>query len=317
MLQYRGLKGALEHITIDEAEVDRQINRLLESRPRTVPVEGRAAQLGDEVVIDFAGEMDGEKFEGGSAENYPLVLGSGTFIHGFEEQLVGRRAGEDAVVSVVFPDGYPVASLAGRKAAFHCHVREIRRREKYLADDEFARAVGGVNSMAEMREKIRREMQAAADRHAERELKLRLLDQLVEQAQPKVTEEQLEKALDIEMRDLEAQLAAQHLTLEQYAQFTGRTRAQLREDSAPDARRNAERQLVIGEIARREGIAADEETMAQAIFELCRDHNLTLEEFQPYLNSETEAAIARSAIEERVLNLLRDSAEITVTEIRG
>ena len=130
MLEYRGLKATFEHLTIDEAEIDRQISRLIEQHVRTIKVENRPSQLDDEVVLDFTGECGGAAFEGGHAENYPLLLGSGTFIPGFEEQLVGRRAGDDVDVNVTFPIGYPVTSLAGQKAVFHCHVREIRVREK-------------------------------------------------------------------------------------------------------------------------------------------------------------------------------------------
>lgn len=314
MLEYRGLKATFEHLTIDEAEIDRQISRLIEQHVRTIRVENRPSQLDDEVVLDFTGECGGAAFEGGHAENYPLLLGSGTFIPGFEEQLVGRRAGDDVDVNVTFPVGYPVASLAGQKAVFHCHVREIRVREKYRPNDEFAREVGGVRSMAELREKIRAELQARVDRQADRELKERLIDQLIEHFHPEITAGQLDAALDIEMRDLESQLASQNLTLDQYAQFTGRTRAQMREDRVPQARKNVWRQMAIAEIVEREGIEADEESVADAFAALCRDHGMTLEQLQPYFDSQMEAALARSVVEEKALDLLRDCAEITVVE---
>lgn len=314
MLQYKGLKAELEHLTIHEAQVDRQIERMLEQNVKVQKIDGRPSQLDDEVVIDFTGECDGREFEGGHAEAYPLTLGSGTFIPGFEEQLVGRRAGEDVDVQVTFPVGYPVASLAGRKAVFHCKVREIRLRQKYRPDDAFAREVGSAKDMKDLRRKIRDALQTYADRQADRELKNRLIDRLIADFHPPITDDQLQAALDIEMRDLESQLAAQRLTIDQYAQFTGRTRAQLREDRVSQAEKNVRRQMAIAEIAQREGIEADEESVAEAFAALCRDHHMTLEQLQPYFDEQMETALARSVVEEKVLNLLRDSADITVVE---
>ena len=314
MLNYKNLRAVREHLRVTDQQLDQKIEQLLQQHHKIVPVSGRPTQLDDEVLLDFEGFCDGQSFEGGKAERHPLVLGSGTFIPGFEEQLLNHRAGEEVDVEVTFPVAYPVATLAGKKATFHCKIQEIRVHEPYRADDEFAREVGKCESMESFRAQLRDNLQAFIDRQADLDLKEQLIDQLCAQYPCEITDEQREKALDIEMQELEAQLAQQHLTLDLYCQFMGKTRAQLREDRLRSAERNVRRQSIIAEIAQQEHIEADEESLAEAFAALCRDHHMTMEELQPYFDRTMEAVLTRAVIEEKVLNLIRDSAQITDVE---
>ena len=317
MFEYKGLRGRLERLVVSEAQVEKQIDQLLEQHAQLVPVADRPSRLGDELVLDYAGFADGEQFPGGTAENQVLTLGSGTFIPGFEEQLVGKRPGEQADVRVTFPADYHAAALAGREAVFHCTVREVRERRRYAPDDAFAREVFHLDSFEALRARLAESMQAYADRKADEDLKAQLLDQLVAACDGQVGAKALDRALDRELGALEAQLARQGLTLDAYCRFSGKTREQLREDCRPDAVKAILRQRVISDIAEAEGIEADEESVAAAIGQLCRDNRMTVEQLSAYLNEDAQNAIVRGVIADKVLNLLRDNAVIETVVLDG
>ena len=317
MFAYKGLRGTLERLIVTDAQVDQQLDRLLEQHARAIPVTGRASAPGDELVLDYAGYADGVQFEGGTAERQTLVLGSGAFIPGFEEQLVGRLPGDKVDVKVTFPEQYHAPNLAGREAVFKCVVHEIRMRQKYAPDDAFAKEVFGLESFEALKQRLRESMQAYADRKADEDLKSRLLDQLLDAYEGDVGGKALSKALDMEISALEAQLARQGLTLDAYCQFTGKSREQLREECRPDAVKSIKRQRIIADIAEAEGIEADEASVAAAIRQLCRDNNMTVEQLSAYLNGDAQNAIVRGVIADKVLDLLRDSAVIETVEREG
>lgn len=314
MLSYKGLEAVYEHMTIADDQVDRQIDRLIEQNQTAVVVSDRPSQLGDEVVLDYTGFCDGEAFEGGKAEDYPLTLGSGMFIPGFEDQLVGKNVGEHVDVHVTFPVMYPAEHLAGKDATFRCKIKEIHTYRKYEADDTFAREVAGCETFAEFKSQLRASMQARVDRQSDLELKLRLLDQLCDQFEGEVSAEQLEKALDIETNELEAQLRQQNLNMELYCQFMNTTKEQLREDSIPTARKNVQRQMIIAEIARIEGIEADEQAVAEAFSDLCREYNIPPADLQMHFDEQLENILVRTVIENRVLDVIKSNATITTVE---
>ena len=157
---YRGLKAELHKHTVTDAEIDRQIERLQQQTPRIALVEDRATALGDEVVLDYAGFCDGVQFPGGTAQMQTLVLGSGSFIPGFEEQLVDKVPGEEVVVKVMFPTQYPAEELAGKAAEFRCKIHQIRFKTTYELDDVFAKEVGGCDTFEEMRVMMGESLQA-------------------------------------------------------------------------------------------------------------------------------------------------------------
>lgn len=295
---------------VSDVQVDRQIDNLLETRVKILPVEGRAAQVDDEVVLDYAGEIDGAYFEGGTAENQSLVLGSGMFIPGFEEQLIGHAPGESVDVRVSFPEAYHAAELAGKAAVFHCKLKEIRLRRKYAPDDEFAREVGGCENFEAFRASVRAALQGYADAQSDMEVKNNLLDQLCAQAKFETTQAQIDRALELEMRSLESQLARQGLNLELYCRFMNTTKEKLREDRLPHARRNVERQMAVAEIARLEHIEADEAAVAAKLSEICRENNMTIAELQPRMDEAFQAAVEQSVVTDKALDLLLSCAEI-------
>lgn len=310
MLNYKGLKAVRERIIVPDAQVDRQIDAILQSQMKIVPVTGRPAQAGDEVVLDYAGEVGGEYFQGGTAEGQTLVLGSGMFIPGFEEQLIGHNTGDSVNVRVTFPEKYHAAELAGKAAVFHCKLHEIRLKESYKADDEFARAVGGCDTFAEFRESMKEAMQAYADQQAENELKEQLLNQVCENASFEISDEQINAALDLLMQSMENQLARQGLNMDMYCQFMNTSREALREDNRNEARRNVERQLAVAEIAIAENITPDEESVARTLQQIAQDNKMTIDQLQPHMDEAFQAAVAQSVITEKVLDFLVASSDI-------
>ena len=314
MLNYKGLKGCYERLIVSEASVDRQVDALLEQHTKVIPVTSRASEPGDELILDYAGFCDGVQFEGGTAQNQSLVLGSGTFIPGFEEQLVGARPGDHVEVHVTFPTPYHSEALAGREAVFKCDIRAIQQREKYAPDDAFAREVGGFDSFEAMRSALREGMQAYADRQADADLKLRLLDTLVAEYDGEIDNVQVDAALESEMQSLRAQLSRQGLTLEAYCQFTGKTEAQLREDRLPDARKRVARQQILLGIIEAEGIEAGEDDVAEEIQRLCRQNNMPPEQLSARLDDAAQRAIVQNVLADKALECLRKYAEIETVE---
>ena len=310
MLNYKGLKAVRERILVPDVQVDRQIDAILQSQMKNVPVTDRPTQAGDEVVLDYAGETAEGYFESGSADGQALVLGSGTFIPGFEDQLIGYSVGDEVDVHVTFPKKYHAAELAGKAAVFHCKLHEIRVKARYKADDEFAREVGGCKTFAEFRTGLKEAMQAYADRQAENELKEQLLNQVCDSASFEITDEQINAALDLMMQSLENQLASQGLNMDMYCQFMNTNREALREDNRNEARRNVERQFAVAEIAIAEDIAPDEESVARALQQIAQDNKMTIEQLQPHMDEAFQAAVAQSVITEKVLDFLVASSEI-------
>lgn len=310
MIQYKGLRGTLERVIVPDSQIERQIDQLIEQNPKIIPVTDRPSRLDDELVLDYAGYADGVQFEGGTAQNQTLTLGSGTFIPGFEEQLVGKNPGDEVDVHVTFPTRYHAPALAGKEAVFKCRIHEIRQKRKYAPDDDFAREVAGLESFETLKQRLREGLQAYADQQAEEDLRVRLLDQLLSDGE--VPQAQLERAVDQQLESLEAQLARQGLTLDAYCQFTGRTREQLRAEFAPDAKKGLLRQRVIREIAEQEHIVADEASVAEAIQDICRQNGMTLDQLSAHLDEAAQNAIVQNVVTQKVLDLIRAQADVEI-----
>ena len=308
---YRGLKADRERHIITGEEIDRQLERLRQQNPRIAVIKDRPTQLGDEVVLNYAGFCGGVQFPGGTAENQTLVLGSGTFIPGFEEQLVDKVPGEEVTVKVMFPSQYHAEDLAGKAAEFRCKILEIRVKTEYALDDVFAREVGGCETFEEMREKLGQSLQAFTDERGEMDLQDRLIRQAAETLEFEPTQEQIEAEVKEQMQNLTAQLAQQGLTLEMYCQFLSTTEEQLREDARPNAVQSIRIQAAIEQIVSIEQLEATKEEIAQAAAMVCRQNRMTMEELKPYYDAEFEAALVRSVLTGKAMALVREHAEVT------
>ncbi len=310
---YRGLKATLERHTVTGAEIDHQLQRMQQQYPRIAEVQDRPTQNGDEVVLDYAGFCDGEQFAGGTAEYQTLVLGSGTFIPGFEEQLLDKVPGEEVSVKVTFPEHYHAENLAGKEAEFRCKIHQIRIKSTYELDDTFAKEVGGCETFAEMREKLGQSMQQYSDERGEMDLQDRLMRQAAETLEFNPTESQINAEIDVQMRNLSAQLAQQGLNLQMYCQFMNTTEEKLRADARANAVASVRTQAAIEQIVALENLEVSKEELGEAVALIARQNDLTLEQIKPYYDAEFEAAVVRSVLTSKVMKLIRDAADVTET----
>ena len=309
---YKGLKAELtKHIVTDE-EVDRQIQRLQQQNPRIAVVKDRPTENGDEVVLSYAGFCDGVQFPGGTAENQTLVLGSGMFIPGFEEQLLDKVPGEEVTVKVTFPESYHAKDLAGKAAEFKCTIQEIRVKTQYELDDVFAQEVGGCYTFEEMKEALQKSLQDYTDQRGQQDLQERLLQQAAATLDYTPSFQELEKALDAQLANLEAQLTHQGLSLDMYCSFMNTKKETLREDFRADAEAELRKNAAVRKIVELEGLEVSKEELGEAVAVICRQNNMTVEELKPHYDAELEQAIISSVLTAKVMRLIGDAADITV-----
>lgn len=312
--QYRGLKGEYEKHVVTDMEIDHRLKMLAQQNPRIIPVNDRPSQSGDEIVLDYAGFCDGVQFPGGTAQMQTLVLGSNTFIPGFEDQLIGYMPGDEVSVKVMFPSEYHAPDLAGKAAEFKCKIHQIREKTEYQMDNVFAMEIGGVATFAEMREQYAKAFQEYADNQSEMELQDNLLREAAKTLDFMPTEEQIEAELDAHLETLKAQLAEKGLNLEMYLQFMKTTLEKLRADARANAIMSLKIQATIAEVVKLEKLEATEEEMEAALEVICRQNNMSMDMLKPHIDAEFTAAVTRSILMGKVMRLIRDAAEVVDAE---
>ena len=309
---YRGLTAMMDHHTVTEAEAEHQLRRLQQETPRIQEVNDRPTRNGDEVVLDYAGFCDGVQFPGGTAQFQTLTLGSGTFIPGFEEQLLDKVPGEEVDVNVTFPEQYHSADLAGKAAVFKCKIHAIRIKSAYEMDDVFAKEVGGCENLEQMKEKMRAYLQNYSDERSEMELQEVLIRKAADTLEFEPSEEQIQAEMDEQMQNLNAQLAQQGVNLQMYCQFMNTTVEKLRADTRANAVASVRVQAAIEQIVALENLEATEEDIAEAMTVIARQNRLTVEQMKPYIDAEFEAAVVRNVLTSKAMKLVRDEADIVL-----
>ena len=305
---YKGLRAKLERYTVTGEEVERNLHRLMQQNPRVAEITDRPTEQGDEVVLDYAGFCDGVQFAGGTAQKQTLVLGSGMFIPGFEEQLLDKVPGEEVVVTVTFPEVYHSADLAGKEAQFHCKLHSIRVKTPYEMDDTFAKEVGGCDTMEEMRQKMHDSLQAYADERGEMDLQDKLLRQAAATLELTISQKMLEEAVEDQLQNMRAQLAQQGLSIEMYCQFMDTTLDKLKEELRPQAEFAIRSRAAIDEIVQIEGLEADKEDIAQALAVICRHNNITMDQLKEQYDAALEQAVINSVLTGKAMQLIRAAA---------
>ena len=307
---YKGLKAHYSRHIVTAEEIDRQLHRLQQQNPRIALVNDRPTALGDEVVLDYAGFCDGEQFAGGTAENQTLVLGSGQFIPGFEEQLVDKVPGETVIVKVTFPEAYHAENLAGKAAEFRCTIHQIRVRTQYELDDTFAKEVGGCETLEQMHKKLGESLQAYTDQRGEMDLQDRLLRQAAETLEFEPSEKQIDEEVENQMQNMSAQLSQQGLNLDMYCSFMGITQEQLRADARNNAKTSVQMQAAIELIAELENLEATQEEIGEALAVVAQQNGITVEQLKAYYDAAFEQALVRSILTSKVMQLIREAADI-------
>lgn len=263
--KYKGIEVEKADVSVSDEEVDADLNQQRENASRTVTVEGRAVKDGDIAVIDFEGFVDGVAFEGGKGENYSLTIGSHSFIDNFEEQLIGKNAGEEVEVNVTFPEEYQAAELAGKPAMFKVTVKEIKEKQLPELDDEFASEVSEFETLAEYKEDIRKKLGERKEREAKAKKEDAVVAAIIEDAKMELPEAMITTQQRQMVDDFAQRMQMQGLTMEQYYQFTGLNAEAMMNQVRPQAEQRIKSRLVLEAVVAAENIAATEEDFENEI----------------------------------------------------
>lgn len=265
---YKGLDIKKPVYEVDEAEVEKQIKDMQEKNARMEIKSEGTIEKGDIAVIDFKGYIGETAFEGGEGNDYPLEIGSGTFIDNFEEQLIGLSVGDKKEVNVTFPESYGKEDLNGKAAKFEVEIKEIKVKELPELDDEFAKEVAAVDSFAELKENLKKTLEKNNDEKAEREFEEAVITAVIENSKMDIPEVMVNKEIDAMMKDLEGRLKYQGLSLDQYMQFTGNTTEKMRDFMKENAERKVKADLVLEAVAKAEDVKATDEEINERALEL-------------------------------------------------
>lgn len=295
-------------ISVTEEEVDTAIDKERERNARTISVEDRAVQDGDMIVLDYEGFVDGETFEGGKDENYPLTIGSNTFIPGFEEQLIGAEIDKKVDVNVTFPEDYHAAELAGKPALFQCTVREIKEKELPDLDDEFASEVSEFDTLAEYREDVKKNLTLKKEEEAKNEREGLVVDAIITDAQMDIPEAMLTTQQRQMVDDFAQRIRMQGITIDQYFQFTGLTKEALLEQMKPQAEQQIKSRLVLEAVAKAENLEPSEEEYTDEIKKMAETYQMTEEKMTEMIGAFEEKAIKEDLRVKKALNFVVENA---------
>lgn len=304
---YIGLKAEKAANTVEDAAVDAEVNRLRERNARLVAREGKA-QDGDITDIDFEGFVDGEAFDGGKGEHFSLTLGSGQFIPGFEEQIVGHEAGEEFDVNVTFPEDYHAKELAGKAAVFKVKLNEVQYKELPVADDEFAKDVSEHDTLDEFKASIRKNMEEAAEKQAELEVENALVDQLVATLEGDIPPVMIETRIDEMVRDFDYRLSQQGLRLADYLKYIGGDEAKFREGFKEQAEKQVKMRLALEAVAKAENIEASEEDFENEVKRIADTYKMEVEKVRSII---PVAEVKKDLAVNKAIDFIKSKAEIT------
>lgn len=263
--EYKGIEVEKQSVEVTQEDIDEAIDRVRESNSRMITVDDRETQDGDTVIIDFDGYCDGEPFEGGKAEDYTLVLGSHSFIDTFEEQLIGKKIGDEVEVNVTFPDQYQAEELQGKPAMFKVKIHEIKVKELPELDDDFAQDVSDCDTLEEYKEDMKKKLQESKEQAAKRAIEEDVVNKIIENAQMEIPDPMVDAQTRQMIQEFAQNLQAQGLSVEQYMQFTGMTQQAMLDEIQPQALKRIQSRLVLEAVVEAEGIETSEEDVDKEI----------------------------------------------------
>ena len=309
--EYKGMAATRENVKVTDEAIDAEVKKALEGQARETEVTDRAAEMGDEVVFDFDGYVDGVAFAGGKSENYELKLGSGAFIPGFEEQIAGKNIGENFDVNVTFPADYHAEELAGKEAVFKCLIHTIKVRELPELDDEFVKDVSEFDTVDECRADIAAKLQAEADKAEDSKVDAQLMDKLVEIMEADIPEVMFANEVENMMRDYETRLRYQGLDMEMFMKYTGQTADDLKAQFRPQAEKQVKTRLALEAVAAAEGFTATAEEIEAEYSKIAEAYNIKVEDVRAQID---DAAISADLVVGKAAQLIRDTAVVSAAE---
>ena len=307
--EYKGLKVDKVSTRVTQKEVDEEIDKERERNARTIEVTDRAVQDKDQVILDFEGFVDGAAFEGGKGEKYPLTIGSGAFIPGFEEQLIGAEIGKEVEINVTFPEEYQAKELAGKAAVFKCTVHEIKAKEIPELDDEF---VSDVSEESETVDAYKAEVKAKIKDRKEREGRQKKEDQAVEQAVANAQIDIPDPMIDLQTKqmadDFARRIMQQGMSLEQYFQFTGLSEEKMMEEFRPQAEKRIRTRLVLEAVVAAENIEVSDERLDEELKKMADSYQMEVEKLKEFMGDNEKKQMKEDIAVQEAVTLIADAA---------
>ena len=306
--EYKGLSYISSEGEVTEEEIQGEIDKELDKNSRTVEVTGRGVEDKDIIKLDFEGFIDDVAFEGGKGENFSLEIGSGSFIPGFEDQLIGAQIGEELDVNVTFPEEYQVEELAGADALFKCKVHEIQMKEVPECDDDFAAEVSDFDTLAEYKEDIRKQLQEEKDAKAKQEKENQVVEKAVENATIDVPEPMIHHEVEQMKEDFARRIQGQGLNMEQYFQFTGSSPDKMAEEMKPQAVTRIKTRLLLEAIAKEENILVSDERVEEELEKMAKMYDMELDKIKEFVGEAQREQMKEDLAVQDAITLIADTA---------
>ena len=307
--EYKGVEVPKTDVEVTDEDVEAELKKEQEKNSRTVTVEDRGAENGDIVTIDFEGFVDGEAFEGGKGTDYPLTLGSGSFIPGFEDQLIGAKAEDHVEVKVTFPEEYQAKELAGKEAVFQCDVKKVEAKELPELDDDFAQDASEFDTLAEYKEDIKKNLTEKKEKEARAAKENAAVDKAIENAQMEIPDAMLDTQVRQMLDDFSRRMQSQGLTMEQYFQFTGMTVEKMQEEMKPQALKRIQTRLVLEKIAEVENIQPSEEEVEEEFKKMADAYKMEVDKIKELLGDRELEQMKKDMAVQKAVTLVADEAK--------
>ncbi len=306
--EYKGIEVEKKTAEVTDEEVDTEISRVRENNSRMITVDDRATQEGDTVIINFDGYVDGEQFEGGKAEDYSLVLGSHTFIDNFEEQLIGKNAGDSVEVHVTFPDMYQAEELRGKDAVFYVEINDIKVKELPDIDDEFAQDVSDFDTLEEYKEDLKKKLLENKEAALEREKEEEVIGAIIENSQMEIPDPMVDAQTRQMTQEFAQRLQAQGLSMEQYMQLTGLTLQKMIDELKPQALKRIQSRLVLEAVAAAENIEVSDEDYDKEVERMAEAYNMEKDKLTGLISDNEKEQIRMDIAVQKAVELVVASA---------
>ncbi|MCR4693123.1 MAG: trigger factor [Firmicutes bacterium] len=309
--EYIGIKVAKIEHNVSEADVEKEIKVAQEKNARLVPADGKKIKKGNIVTIDFLGSVDGVEFEGGKGENYDLEIGSNTFIPGFEDQLIGKKAGDEVDVNVTFPEEYHAPDLAGKDALFKVKIHENKVKELPEINDDFASEVSEFDTLEEYKNSIKERLEKAASDRVKTETENAVVDKVTEGAKVEIPEAMINDQCERMVQDFAQRLQYQGLDINQYMQYTGSSIEQMKESFKPQAEKQLKTTLVLEAISKKENISITDEEVNDKICEMAKQYNMEADKLKELMQDKDIENLKEEISMNKVIDMLVNKAKIS------
>ena len=306
--EYKGVEVTKADVEVTDADVEEELKKVQDQNSRTVSVEDRAVKDGDMTVIDFEGFIDGEAFEGGKGENYPLTIGSHSFIDTFEEQMIGMNIGEEKELNVTFPEDYHAENLKGKPATFKVTVKEIKEKQFPELDDDFAQDVSDFDTLAEYKDDLKKKIAERKESEAKAKKESEAIEKVVEAAKMDIPQAMIDTQVNRMLEDFAMRLQQQGLSVEQYFQYTGMTADKIMEEMKPEAVKRIKNSLVLEAVAKAENIEVSEEEFEAELQKMADMYKMEIEKIKEFMQDAEAKQMKDDIAIQKAVELIVSSA---------